>query len=107
MQTFLTERTIPPTFDTTDPAQVALHARWGADAYRNVGASWIGGVITADRMWSLVTAEAEEDLDRYRVSIGVMPADMIVRRVMRANGPYFAAPAGSVRALVVPPGGAR
>jgi hypothetical protein len=96
MDTFLVERTIPPAFHTEDPEQVALHARWATDAYCEVGAFWIGGVITEDRMWSLVTAEAADDLTRYRQSIRVAEQDMIVRRVLRPIGPYFAAPRGSV-----------
>jgi hypothetical protein len=103
MQTFLVERRIPPTFHVDDAAQVAMHARWAVDAYRAVGALWIGGVVTEDRMWSLVTAEGADDLARYRQSLGIADADMTVRRIVRPLGPYFAAPQGSVR----PPGGLR
>ncbi|HEX2816913.1 MAG TPA: hypothetical protein VHN39_10980 [Phenylobacterium sp.] len=99
MNTFLVERTIPAAFHAEDPEQVALHARWAVDAYRDVGAFWIGGVITEDRMWSLVTAEAADDLTRYRQSLGIADQDMTVRRVVRPIGPYFAAPRGSVRPI--------
>lgn len=90
MQTFLVERTIPPRFDVSDPDMVALHARWAVDAYREVGAMWLGGVVTADAMFSLVTAEAAEDLARYRRSLGIADKDAVVRRVLCPLGPWFA-----------------
>jgi hypothetical protein len=103
MNTFLVERTIPVAFHVDDPEQVALHARWAVDAYREVGAFWIGGLVTEDRMWSLVTAEQAHDLDRYARALGIADQAVTVRRVVRPLGPYFAAPQGSVR----PPGGPR
>ena len=90
MDTFLVERTIPPGFHTDDPDQLALHARWAVDAYREVGAFWLGGVVTADRLYSLVTAEEEGDLERYRRSLGIADKDIILRRVVRPLGPFFA-----------------
>jgi len=97
MHTYLMERTIPPRFDTTDSNQVALHARWATDAYREVGAFWLGGVVTKDRMFSLVTAEAEDDLHRYCQSLGIADQDVILRRVLRPLGPYFAMARDDVR----------
>jgi hypothetical protein len=102
MQTFLVERAIPPAFHVEDPAEVAMHARWAVDAYRAVGAFWIGGVVTEDRMWSLVTAEAADDLARYCKSLGIADKDVVVRRVVRPIGPFFAAPRGSVRPMRAP-----
>jgi hypothetical protein len=67
------------------------------DAYRDVGAFWIGGVITEDRMWGLVTAEAADDLARYGRSLGIADKDMKVRQIVRPIGPNFAAPRGSAR----------
>jgi hypothetical protein len=90
MLTYLVERTIPPSFDPADTDQVALHARWAVDAYREVGAFWLGGVVTEDRMFSLVTAEAEDDLRRYCKSLGIADQDVTLRRVVRPLGPYFA-----------------
>lgn len=90
MLTYLMERTIPPRFDTTNPDNVALHARWAVDAYREVGAFWLGGVVTEDRMFSLVTAEGENDLHRYCESLGIADQDVTLRRVLRPLGPYFA-----------------
>ncbi len=90
MRTFLIERTIPPRFEVADADQVALHARWAVDAYREVGAMWLGGAVTEDRMFSLVTAEAADDLDRYRRSLGIAAPDMVVRQVLRPLGPFFA-----------------
>ncbi len=97
MQTFLVERTIPPRFDVSDPDMVALHARWAVDAYRQAGAFWLGGVVTEDAMFSLVTAEAAEDLVRYRRSLGIEDRDATVRRVVRPLGPWFALPLGDPR----------
>ena len=97
MKTFLVERTIPPRFDAVDPDQVALHARWAADAYREVGAFWLGGVVTEDAMFSLVTAEEEADLQRYCQSLGIADADVTLHRVVRPLGPFFALPRGDAR----------
>lgn len=97
MQTFIMQRTIPPRFDTSDPDQVALHARWAVDAYREVGAFWLGGVVTEDAMFSLVTAEAPEDLNRYCRSLGIAEQDVTIRRVVRPLGPYFAMPRDDAR----------
>lgn len=92
MQSFMLERSIPPRFDVADPAQVALHARWAVDAYQAVGAFWLGGVVTEDRMFSLVVAEGEADLQRYCRSLGIDEQDVRVRRVVRPLGPFFAMP---------------
>lgn len=97
MKTFVVERTIPPRFDVADPDQVALHARWAVDAYRDVGAFWLGGVVTKDRMYSLVTAEEEADLQRYWRSLGIDDADVALHRVVRPLGPFFAMPRGDPR----------
>jgi hypothetical protein len=92
MMTFLVERTIPPAFRYEDPDNVALHARWAVDAYRQVGAFWLGGVVTDDGMFSLVTVEAQDDLRRYAASLGIADQDIRLRRVIRPLGPYFAGP---------------
>ena len=90
MQTFLLERSIPPRFDPSDADQVALHARWAVDGYREVGAVWLGGVVTEDRMFSLVTAEQAADVERYWRALGIADADAKLRRVVRPLGPFFA-----------------
>ena len=97
MKTFLVERTIPPRFDVADPDQVALHARWAVDAYRDVGAVWLGGVVTRDRMFSLVTADEEADLQRYWRSLAIDEGDVALHRVVRPLGPFFAMPRGDPR----------
>jgi hypothetical protein len=97
MKTFLVERTIPPRFDVADPDQVALHARWAVDAYQAVGAFWLGGVVTEDRMYSLVTAEGEANLQTYRRSLRIADVDMAVHRVVRPLGPFFAMSRGDPR----------
>ena len=102
MHTFLVERTIPAAFHVEDPENVALHARWAVEAYRDVGALWLGGVVTEDRMWSLVAAEANDDLRRYCASLGIADEDVRVRRVVRPIGPYFAAPRATARPFRAP-----
>ncbi|HEY8004097.1 MAG TPA: hypothetical protein VIE16_07710 [Phenylobacterium sp.] len=90
MRTFMMERPIPPRFDVSQPDQVALHARWAVDAYREVGAFWLGGVITEDRMFSLVVAEEEADLQRYCRSLGIDEQEVTLHRVVRPLGPFLA-----------------
>jgi hypothetical protein len=92
MHSFLIERTIPPAFDIADPAAVALHCRWAVDAYREVGAMWLGGVVTDDNMVSLVVAEEEADLRRYWASLGIGEDEVRLRRVLRPIGPAYAQP---------------
>ncbi|WP_293679711.1 hypothetical protein [uncultured Phenylobacterium sp.] len=94
MLTYLVERKIPAAFRHEDPATFALHARWAADAYRAVGAFWLGGVITDNGMFSLVTAEQEQDLLQYGRSLNFPDGDMVLRRVIRPIGPFSAQPRG-------------
>jgi hypothetical protein len=94
MLTYLIERKIPPAFRHEDPATLALHARWAADAYKAVGAFWLGGVITDSGMFSLVSAEQEADLVQYGRSLGIPDADIVLRRVIRPLGPFSAQPRG-------------
>lgn len=91
MQTFLIERVVPPSLQAYDPAVLALHCRWAADAYRAVGAFWLGGVITDDGMFALVSVEDEADLRTYWRSIGVADDEVKVRRVLAPTGPFLAA----------------
>ena len=94
MLTFLVERRVPEGFRHEEPETVALHARWAVDAYKKVGAFWMGGVITDNGMFSLVSAEQEEDLQRYGRSLNFAPGDMVLRRVIRPIGPFAAQPRG-------------
>lgn len=93
MQTFLVERSVPPALRSADAGPVALHSRWAADAYRKVGAFWLGGVITDNGMFSLVAVEREQDLADYARSLGVAEFDFTLRRVLGQIGPSFARPA--------------
>lgn len=97
MLTFLVERTIPPAFRHWEPETVALHARWAVDAYRKVGAFWLGGVVTDNGMFSLVTVEREENLHEYGRSLAIAPEDMTLRRVIRPLGPWYAMDQSSAR----------
>ena len=90
MLTFLVERKIPAAFQPEDPANLARHARWAVDAYKKVGAFWLGGVVTDDGMFSLVTAEQETDLREYGRLLRIPEGDMVLRRVMRPLGPFLA-----------------
>lgn len=90
MLTYLVERKIPPAFRVDDPENVALHARWAVDAYRNVGAMWLGGAVTDNGMFSVVVVEQETDLHEYGRSLGFPPGDMVLRRVIRPLGPFYA-----------------
>jgi hypothetical protein len=90
MLTYLVDRTVPPTFAHDDPAVLARHSRRAADAYRQVGACWLGGVITEDRMYSLVTAERRDDLLAYGRLLGIPADDMVLRQVIRPLGPFLA-----------------
>ena len=90
MMTFLVERKIPAAFRYEDPDNVALHARWAVDTYKTVGAFWLGGVVTDNGMFSLVTAEREADIHEYGRILGFPDGDMVLRRVIRPVGPFFA-----------------
>ena len=92
MQTFLIERTIPAAFKPDDPEVVATHCRWATDGYHAIGAHWLGGVVTPDAMWSLVAAEQADDMRRYWAALAIPEADARMRPVVRAIGPFFAAP---------------
>jgi len=92
MQTFLVERVRPAALRVDDLDNIALPCRWDTEAYRDVGAVWLGGVVTSKRMVSLVVAGSDADLQRYRTKIGVGPDEAWLSRVVRMLGPYFAAP---------------
>ncbi len=92
METFLVERVVPPTFAFDDPRELARHCRLAASAYHQIGAFWLGGVITDDGMYSLVSAESEADLRTYWRSIGVADDEIRVRKVLKPLGPFLAAP---------------
>ena len=62
--------------------------------YKQVGAFWIGGVITDNGMFSLVAAEQEADIHEYGRILGFPEGDMVLRRVIRPVGPFFAQPRG-------------
>ena len=95
MLTYFVERVRPAAFRPTDPENLALHCRWAADGYRNVGAFWLGGVVTDDRMFSLVAVDHEDALHRHRTALGFPEAETKLRQVVRMLGPSLAGPAQS------------
>ena len=110
MNTFLVERTIPPAFHSRGPRRRSrMHARWAVGCLpRRPSAFWLGGVVTEDRMCSLVTAEAADDLAPLpAVSCGIADAG---HRSCAAwcgpIGPYFAGADGdrsAVEPALTPP----
>lgn len=92
MKTFLVERVIPARLNTESAEDVALHCRWAVDAYRQVGAVWLGGVVTHDRLLSLVVAEQQHDIERYCELLGISPEHVRIEAVIRPLGPFLAAP---------------
>jgi hypothetical protein len=97
MQTFLVERTVSAHFDPSDPDQAALHSRWAADAYLEVGAIWYGAVVAGGQMFGLVAAEDESAIDRYCSILGIDTADIVVRPIDRFLGPAIAMPRNDPR----------
>jgi hypothetical protein len=95
MLTYLVERVRPPAFHPEDPENLALHCRWAADGYQKVGAFWLGGLVTGDRMFSLVAVEHEDALHRCRAALGFPEAETTLRQVVRMLGPSLAKPAQS------------
>lgn len=91
MPTYLVERVVPPAFDIEDPADVALHSRWAADAYQKAGIVWLGGVAT-DRgnMFSVVVADGVDNITRYCAALGIAAADLKVSEVKAMLGPHVA-----------------
>ncbi len=92
MPTFVVERTIPALMRVADRDNIALHCRWAKDAYHQVGASWLGGVITEDRMFSLVVAEQAEDLRAFARGLRIADQDITLRQVVQPLGPFLALP---------------
>lgn len=90
MPTFLLERVVPATFDFNDPDTLARHCRRATDGYLAIGASWLGGVITDQGMFSLVAARSGDDLRRYARGLGVADDEMRLRQVLRPLGPFMA-----------------
>lgn len=92
METLLVERVVPPSFAYDEPEQLARQCRLAADAYRKTGCFGLGGVITDDGMYSLVSAESETDLRTYWRSIGVADHEIRLRKVLQPLGPFLATP---------------
>lgn len=90
----LTERKIPPGFDTTDNAQAARHARIAVDALAAIGgpAHWVCTYVAGDSLFGVIVLEDEAALTRYQAAAGIASQPTIVRRITRVLEPAMAAP---------------
>jgi hypothetical protein len=90
----LTQRPIPPGFDTRDDDQVARHARIAVDAMAAVGVQmhWIRTYITEDSLFGVIVFESEGDLRAFRLTAGVLDQRIAVHRITRTIDPSLAGP---------------
>ncbi len=81
----ITERAIPPGFDTSDDAQVATHCRIAVDAMKALGGRmhWICSYVTDDKLFGVVVFENEDDLSAYQRGAGLQDQAIKVHRVTR------------------------
>lgn len=95
----LTERKIPPGFDTDDAAQVARHARIAVDAMAATGRPihWICTYVAGDSLFGLTVFEDEAAIADFQRAAGIGGQKITVRRVTRIIEPACAAPAHPVR----------
>jgi hypothetical protein len=89
----LTQRRIPPGFDTRDEKQVARHARYAVDAMASLGGRmhWICTYITEDSLFGVIVLENEEDLASFQRNAGMSDQNIIVHRIARTIDASFAA----------------
>jgi hypothetical protein len=90
----LTQRPIPPGFDTRDDCQVARHARAAVDAMAAIGAqmNWIRTYVTEDSFFGVVVFASEGDLTAWRLTAGVLNPKIAVHRITRTIDPSLAGP---------------
>jgi hypothetical protein len=89
----MTQRPIPPGFDTRDDTQVARHARYAVDAMAALGGRmhWICTFITQDTLFGVIVLESEEDLARFQENAGISGQNITVHRIARTIDASFAA----------------
>lgn len=89
----LTQRRIPPGFDTRDEIQVARHARYAVDAMASLGGRmhWICTYITEDSLFGVIVLENEEDLANFQRNAGMSDQNIVVHRIARTIDASFAA----------------
>jgi len=89
----LMERDLPASFDVTDDAQAAWHARIAVDAVAASGGKmhWLCTYATEDRkLFGLVVVEDESVIDDYVKKAGIS-GGVKVHRVLRVLDPSLAA----------------
>lgn len=89
----MTQRPIPPGFDTRDDAQVAQHARYAVDAMAALGGRmhWLCTYISEDCLFGVVVFESEEDLAVFQKNAGISDQKIIIHRITRTIDASFAA----------------
>lgn len=89
----LMERDLPASFDVTDDAQAAWHARIAVDAVAASGGRmhWLCTYATEDRkLFGLVVVDDESVIDDYVKKAGIS-GSVKVHRVLRVLDPSLAA----------------
>ena len=81
----LTERKIPPGFDTDDEAQVARHAWIAVDAMAATGRPihWICTYVAGDSLFGVTVFPDEAAIGEFQRAAGITGQDITVRRITR------------------------
>jgi hypothetical protein len=89
----MTQRAIPPGFNTRDDAQVARHARYAVDAMASLRGRmhWVCTYITEDSLFGVIVLESEEDLAAFQKNAGMSGQNIVVHRITRTIDASFAA----------------
>jgi hypothetical protein len=91
----LTERKIPPGFDTSDDAQVARHVRIAVDAMAALPggpAHWLCTYVTEDSLFGVAVFEDEASVAAFQAAAGISGQQITARIVRRTLDPSLAAP---------------
>lgn len=90
----LMERDLPASFDVTDDAQAAMHARIALDGVASFGGKmhWLCTYSTEDRkLFGLVVVENEQVIEEYVRRVGAA-GTIKIHKVLRVLDPALAAP---------------
>lgn len=90
----LTERKIPPGFDTEDETQVSRHARIAVDAMAATGRPihWICTYVAGDSLFGVTVFPDETAISEFQRAAGISGQDITVRRITRVIEASSAAP---------------